>query len=307
MDKAPNLLLVHDAGSVDQEYTLFFKTVGWSFDQVFKAEQGISSACNSDYQLVITDLDMPGVVESDIINQIRSQKPNQAVVVVASESRSRAAIGALESGATDLIQKPIKLDSLKDSVGKILAALKDDWTPKNMAECFDGYQSKYVFSTFDIGECSFQPPILNELMGAGLLDENTKLKVSLAFQEALTNAVEHGNLELLSMWKDEFDSEGTDKFTRLKKLRLADQKFADRRITIACDYSDETLRLCISDEGSGFLAPRGEFCSFGEDKSVLCYGRGLRILFGAMDHVIYEDGGRRVTIIKRISRSQDGA
>jgi len=305
MDKTPNLLLVHDAGSVEQEYASFFKSSGCSFDLVSQVEQGLLSICNSDYKIVITDLDMPGVVESDLINQIRSQKPEQAVIVVAGKSNYKAALGALESGATDLIQKPINIKSLKDSVGRILAALKDDQASKKMSDCFNGYQCRYVFSTTDVGACSFQPPILNELLNAGLLEENLKLKISLAFQEALTNAVEHGNLELLSIWKDEFDAEGTDKFTRLKKLRLADKKFADRRVTISCDYSDDTLKLSISDEGPGFLAPMGEFCSFGEDKSVLCYGRGLRILFGAMDRVVYDDGGRKVTITKKI-RSQDG-
>ena len=306
MEKNPQLLLVHDERSVERDYRSFFKDEGWSYDLAPEFQQGIERAAQNDYEVIITDLDLPNVVGTSFLDAIRSHKPNQAVVVVASDAKSQEGIRALKAGAIDFLQKPIDPRFLKEAIERIVGTLREEAQLIKLAQCLEGYNARYNFATRDIGCCSFLPPLLNDLHHASLIDLNTKLKLSLAFQEALTNSVEHGNLELPSVWKDEYDAEGRDKFSKMKALRLSDSRYANRRVVVTCAVADGEILLSLQDEGPGFDAPKGEHLQSNDESELLSYGRGLRILYGAMDKVIYKADGKSVTLVKKIERRFDG-
>lgn len=306
MEKNPQLLLVHDERSVEQDYRSFFKDEGWSYDLAPALQMGIDRATQNDYEVIITDLDLPDAAGASFLNAIRTHKPNQAIVVVASDAKSQEGIRALKAGAIDFLQKPIDPRFLKEAIERIVGTLREEAQLIKLAQCLEGYSARYNFATRDIGCCSFLPPLLNDLHHASLIDLNTKLKLSLAFQEALTNSVEHGNLELPSVWKDEYDAEGRDKFSKTKALRLSDPAYANRRIVVTCAVADGEIRLSLQDDGPGFNAPKGDHLQTNDDAELLSYGRGLRILYGAMDKVIYQADGKSVTLVKKIERRVDG-
>lgn len=299
MDPSPQLLLIHDSSKVINDYRSFFTEVGWKYQIVSDYQSGISEACQHDYEIIITDLDLPGMTGQAFLDAIRSQKPNQAIMVVSGESHAQDGIRALRAGAVDFLQKPIDPRFLKETITRIVATLREAGQQSKLAQCLEGYSARYNFATKDVGGVPFTPPILDELHKANLIDLNCKLKIVLAFQEAFANSVEHGNLELPSTWKDEFDSEGNDKFSKVKEARLNDPNYAERRIIVGCSVAGSNLSLSIADEGLGFNAPNGGKIDFTDEVSLLSYGRGLRILFGTMDSVVYERGGRTVTLIKK--------
>ncbi len=299
MDPSPQLLLIHDSEQVKKDYRSFFAELGWSYQIVSDFQSGITEACNRDYEIIITDLDLPGMTGQGFLDAIRSQKPNQAIMVVSSEAHAQDGIRALRAGAVDFLQKPIDSRFLKETIVRIVATLREAGHQSKLAQCLEGYSARYNFATKDVGGTPFIPPILDDLHHAQLIDLNCKLKIVLAFQEAFANSVEHGNLELPSIWKDEFDSEGSDKFSKVKEQRLNDPKYSERRIIVNCSVVGSNLSLSISDQGQGFNAPNGGKLDFTDEVSLLSYGRGLRILFGTMDSVVYENGGRSVTLIKK--------
>jgi FixJ family two-component response regulator/anti-sigma regulatory factor (Ser/Thr protein kinase) len=306
MERSPQLLLIHEPTAVARDYKDFFKVEGWDYQLAAVQEEGIVAAQKNNYEVIITDLDLSGISGADFISSIRAAKPNQAVVVVASDAKSKEGIRALKAGAIDFLQKPIDQRFLKEAIERIVGTLREEAQLVKLAQCLDGYSARYNFATADIGCCSFVPPLLNDLHHASIIDLNTKLKISLAFQEALTNSVEHGNLELPSVWKDEFDAAGNDKFSLIKTSRLADPRFANRRIIVNCQVEKDEIRLTINDEGPGFNAPKGDRLSSNNHDELLTYGRGLRILYGAMDRVIFDSDGTCVTLVKKIERRPNG-
>ncbi len=306
MERSPQLLLIHEPGSIARDYKDFFKVEGWNYELAAVQEEGITAAQNNNYEVIITDLDLLVISAADFISTIRAAKPNQAVVVVASDAKSKEGIKALKAGAIDFLQKPIDPRFLKEAIERIVGTLREEAQLIKLAQCLDGYSARYNFATADIGCCSFLPPLLNDLHHAGIIDLNTKLKISLAFQEALTNSVEHGNLELPSVWKDEYDAAGNDKFSLMKTARLADPHYANRRIIVTCQVENNEIRLTINDEGPGFNAPKGDRLSLNDQDELLMYGRGLRILYGAMDRVAFDSDGTCVTLVKKIERRPNG-
>jgi len=299
-DLQPRFLLVHEEAAFNQDYQNFFKQNGWNCKVASDFESAVKEACCSDYEIVITDLDLLGSDSTAFMDKIRLQKPNQAFMVVCSQNQAASGIKALRSGALDFIQKPLDLRFLHETISRIVATLREEEAQLKLLRRLSNYEAQYKFSTMDLVSVPFVPPILNELQRGGVIDLNTKLKISLAFQEALTNCVEHGNLELESSWKEDFDASGNDKFTMLKEKRLFDPKFSERPVVVDCSIYNKELTFKIEDCGPGFEFPEASKFSVVDEASLLCYGRGLRIIYGTMDRVRYENGGRIVTLIKSL-------
>jgi serine phosphatase RsbU (regulator of sigma subunit)/anti-sigma regulatory factor (Ser/Thr protein kinase) len=93
--------------------------------------------------------------------------------------------------------------------------------------------------------------------------------IRLALTEILMNAFEHGN-----------------------------QKNASKRIKLKGDVSEHKLELSVIDEGKGFNFQ--EQLVHENQMDITNRGRGLAVIHGAMDQVIYNNKGNRVTIIKYI-------
>jgi anti-sigma regulatory factor (Ser/Thr protein kinase) len=131
------------------------------------------------------------------------------------------------------------------------------------------------------------------------LAENDGLKLRVAIQEALLNAVEHGNLELKSTWKEEFMPDGSDKFSFVRHERMQDPKYADRTVCLTSWFNRDTLEIVVKDEGKGFMhADKRPKVNV---DNVSCFGRGMTLIRNAVDEVKYSDGGSEITLIKRLN------
>jgi len=299
LNPSPQLLLVHDGQSLLADYSTFFAENGWKYDCISDFSNALKAACDKDYEIIITDLDLPGMSGQAFLDGVRNQKPNQAVMVVSSPTKSEEAIRALRSGAVDFLQKPIDQRFLHETIVRIVNCLRQEEAQYRLLKSMTNYSASYLFTTKALGSYTFIPPILGVLYQAGIISLNTKLKIALAVQEALANSIEHGNLELESKLKDQFDASGKDQFTLTKQQRLLDPAYADRELKVDTLYCDGELSITIKDYGKGFNAPAGGEVKF-DEASLLCHGRGLRIIFGSMDKVMYQDGGTKITISKKI-------
>jgi anti-sigma regulatory factor (Ser/Thr protein kinase) len=101
------------------------------------------------------------------------------------------------------------------------------------------------------------------------LQSYKSMNIHTCLQEALINAIVHGNLNIHA----QFDSlEKFDEHYALIAERLADEDYRHRRVTISAWNSRRQLRLCISNEGSAFpLAHENA-------KDLSPHGRGLFLI-----------------------------
>ena len=159
-------------------------------------------------------------------------------------------------------------------------------------------ETNFVFSSAEFAAQDFMLPVVQQLYDKGAFDEGTKLRFVLALQEAFANSLEHGNLELRSTWKEEIDAAGLDKFTIMKRERLTDPHYANRRIWIESSLNDAEVRITVRDEGLGFKVPAAVVRASEVDPKA--YGRGLAIMMAVMDEVHYAENGTRITLLKRL-------
>ena len=85
---------------------------------------GGSEACEElrkgRFDLVLTDLKMPGTSGLDLLEQIRAEHPKLPVVLITAYGTIQTAIEAMQKGASDYVLKPFDNQNLKQVIGRAL-------------------------------------------------------------------------------------------------------------------------------------------------------------------------------------------
>jgi anti-sigma regulatory factor (Ser/Thr protein kinase) len=144
----------------------------------------------------------------------------------------------------------------------------------------------------------------NKALLCGACLESQGHRVMVALQEALANAVVHGNLEISSELKER----GDDAFARELAAKAADSTYASRRVEIQVDYNGRRCRWILTDQGKGFDVERvlrGKQEIEQDPEAMLASGRGIIMMRAFMDDVQYEAGGRRLILTLRKAIAED--
>ena len=115
------ILVVEDEKSMRDLLGLMLRKEGYSVataDSAVHAKQMIESGENFD--LVVSDVSMPGMSGLDLLREIRKLKPETAVVIMTAYGTKQTAIEALNEGASFYVEKPFDLDEMRVVVDKTL-------------------------------------------------------------------------------------------------------------------------------------------------------------------------------------------
>jgi putative nucleotidyltransferase with HDIG domain len=84
------------------------------------AEEALDRMRQGDFELVVSDITMPGLSGLDMIPHIKSMAPNTVVVMISGMQTVESAIGALRLGAFDYVMKPFDLRQVEAVVQRAL-------------------------------------------------------------------------------------------------------------------------------------------------------------------------------------------
>ncbi|MFC3095992.1 DNA-binding response regulator [Alteromonas sediminis] len=91
---------------------------------------------NNDIELVLLDLNLPGVVGLNGLVAIRAQFPGVLVAIVSANEAHKTVQGALALGACGYIPKSSSLETLHYAISQILDG--EIWVPEELAESVEG-------------------------------------------------------------------------------------------------------------------------------------------------------------------------
>jgi len=233
-----------------------------------------------------------------VVRRIRLQSPQQPIIVVTGTASVQDVVTSLREGASDILIKPFDMEVLKASVERIIQSRRRASGDERTAYSFlESESTIFNIPAAELAKMNYSVGLIEKLAKAGTIDRTLKLRLQLAIQEAIANSLDHGTLELQSSWKDEFDSEGRDKFSLIKSERLADPHYGARKIRIAASFLNYRLEISIRDEGPGF--PLKDNAPLDCDgRLIRCYGRGLAIITGTMDEVSFGERGSEIVMVK---------
>lgn len=84
------------------------------------AEEALGRLAGNDYELVVSDITMPGMSGLDMIPYVKSASPNTVVVMISGMQTVESAIDALRLGAFDYVMKPFDLRQVEAVVKRAL-------------------------------------------------------------------------------------------------------------------------------------------------------------------------------------------
>ncbi|MBT9684263.1 response regulator transcription factor [Pseudoflavonifractor sp. MCC625] len=82
------------------------------------------------YDLVILDLNLPGMDGLDILRAVRREKPEQRVLILSARSTLADRVAGLDLGADDYLTKPFALEELE---ARVRALLRRDFASRDTA------------------------------------------------------------------------------------------------------------------------------------------------------------------------------
>jgi DNA-binding response OmpR family regulator len=125
MDQRTRLLIIDDEDIVLKSCLRILKNENYEIDTVYSAEDGIEKINEKEYDVVITDLMMPGMGGMEFLRRMKSEKRNFVVVIFTGYATAETAREALKLGAFDYIPKPFTPDEFRDVIKNAIQAHRD--------------------------------------------------------------------------------------------------------------------------------------------------------------------------------------
>lgn len=306
MRKDMHVLVVENDSDLAELIATILDLEGFHPEIAYDGEEGLKKAKDTDFNLVIADIALPGMDGLEFLKKIKEIRPNIQAVMMTDNRDFNSAVKALNLGAVGFLVKPFTNYELKKQVEqiRILSASR-----RGRELIFQHVVHEKHEITFETGHLMagenfvMVTTYLAEQFAAdtGLTSEKL-IQYGLGIHEALRNAVEHGNLEMSSGLKSR--SGGNDfgaAYDNMIKKRLAEPDYATKKIFIKFVRSPGQIELKIRDEGKGFdyeeIKARMENCA---SPDADCSGRGLVLIDAYMDEVVYNKAGNEVSLIRHM-------
>jgi DNA-binding NtrC family response regulator len=91
-------------------------------DTTLSGTKGIEMALETDYNIVLTDIRMPGVGGLIVLRDIKRAKPSMPVIIITGYGSVRSAVQAMKLGAADYIEKPFDPEKLVEAISTAVSA-----------------------------------------------------------------------------------------------------------------------------------------------------------------------------------------
>jgi two-component system, NtrC family, response regulator PilR len=118
------LLIIDDEKSILDLLTAVFKKEGYSVKTAFSAPRALDLLERESFDLVITDIKMPGMSGMDVLARVKERTPDMPVILITAFGSISQAVEALKAGALDYIVKPFDIEELKIIVARGLEKLR---------------------------------------------------------------------------------------------------------------------------------------------------------------------------------------
>jgi two-component system response regulator PilR (NtrC family) len=113
-----NILVVDDEQIIRESLSYILKKENYNVDEAANGKAAYDMLLETNYDLVITDLEMPEMKGTELLEKIRDLSAQTATIVVTAYGSLETAISALRTGASDYILKPVEFDELLIKVKK---------------------------------------------------------------------------------------------------------------------------------------------------------------------------------------------
>ena len=181
------ILVIDDEQIVHESCNRILTEEGYEVKNALTGQEGFKKIEDEPFDLVITDLKMPGISGMEALKKIKKDNPNIGIIMVTGYSTAETAVEAMKLGAFDYLPKPFTPDELISVINKAVEKKKVLIETRHLESAYRD-ATKAISSSLNINEVLelIVKSVVNLLKvkgcGVNLLDDTReKLKTRVAF------------------------------------------------------------------------------------------------------------------------------
>ncbi len=281
------ILIAEDSRTQAVHFQAALRKAGYDVSVVEDGAQALTAVGQVHPDIVVTDMQMPAMNGLELVDHMRFQYPNIPVVLITAHGSEELSAEALRRGAAAYVPKSQASERLTETIEQVVSLVRAERVYAGLLGCLA--RNEFAFDlTNDPALIGPLGDLIQQMLRAmNLGDAIERLRIGIALEHALLNALYHGNLGL---------SAGAT--AAEIEQRQAQPPYADRRIYFNVHLTRDEARFVVRDEGAGFdtsIVPEPGDPNALEREG----GRGLLLMRSFMDEVQFNEQGNEVTLIKR--------
>lgn len=297
----PNLLVMNPNAATRQTLVeLLSAQPDWEARSTASMSQGLDLLAAGDFGMVVADLQLVAEDGQANLAALMTGDAYRPVLLTGADGTVDQVVGALHAGAAGFIHTNRLDNELVDHITRVLNAAKRNKTQARLLECMTSSCSRFELEN----DPTLLPALLVRFQASaamfGVCDESDRTRIGMALEEALSNALYHGNLEVSS----DLRQESLTRYYDMAADRREQSPYRERKIHITETLTAESATFVIRDEGPGFDTSKVNDEPDPDDLEAVS-GRGLMLMKAFMDEVTYNQKGNEVTLVKRRSGNGD--
>jgi CheY-like chemotaxis protein len=289
------ILVVEDEAPIRQLLKRTIEPLGHEVELAEDGEVGLSKFKSFEPDIVLTDILMPKKNGLELLSDIRRLNNDAIVIMVTAFGSAEYTLRALRLHANDYIIKPFKPKQLKEYLEKYEDFINNRTIEQDLLGNF--LRREYVL------EFGNHLKLVNRLADRLMLETNnaipreSRLGVHLGLVEMITNAIEHGNLEIDFQQKSDALEGDVNDWPDLIASRLSQKELSERKVEIRFKMNQEYCEWIVTDQGPGFdWKNRPD----PDDPEMLlaANGRGITLTSMQFEEMEYNEKGNQVRFKK---------
>ncbi|WDP92518.1 MAG: sigma-54-dependent Fis family transcriptional regulator [Desulfobacter sp.] len=114
------ILIVEDDPKMNQGLVHILSKQGYKAESVDRAETALEKIKDTAYDLIITDLKLPGIDGMELLKAVKEYDPGVLILMITAYGTVDTAVAAMKQGAEDYVLKPFDMEELRLVVQKTL-------------------------------------------------------------------------------------------------------------------------------------------------------------------------------------------
>lgn len=299
--KQIRILVVDDSIDIVNSLCAILQLSGFEVDSAFNGSDALRKLRNNEFDLVICDIEMPGLSGLELLEKVRKEYDRDLdVILMTGFLDHNYFIEAIRLGASDFIRKPVDTNQVIHSIHNLAERRRNRNDYSEFYSHLDTADFRFQldprhFSKFSISK------VLNSFLRQNFkINQVVMNGILICADEMVYNAFIHGILQL-STNERLLDH---DKLQGLIAAKLSIPEIAAKKmhLSFTINHLAQTIEITVEDDGRGFnyMAWLGRVKA--EPQLTLVeYGRGIAMLYHLTDTLEYSQGGRCVKITKNLN------
>jgi DNA-binding NtrC family response regulator len=147
----PQILLIDDEAIALTNLTHVLKREGYDVTACKDGEAGLEALKRSDFDLVLTDLKMPGIDGMEVLRQVHASHPDVPVIMITGHATLDSAVEAMKAGAHHYLAKPFRLAEAREVVRSALEMRRIKRENQELRLRVEQLQNPHTIITQDLG------------------------------------------------------------------------------------------------------------------------------------------------------------